>query len=530
MRETLRGRSAGKALLVLILALMPLLGIMNPVQAQGTGLVDDNTYVMSQGGDVIEWEAPWQFSEDLNYIDDLTESVGFINGAKIQSILYLPSGIDLEDARDTFLEGFAGEDIQLQTLDRGAYDNVSYSLDLSMVSDVLFGLFTVYIDNSDYVRSYATLAPYAALGEAVDDASTSITIDGDPIYGGVQGSGLQNLIDASAGDFNPTDVVETDDPDDGTDDGSAGDDEGDNGPAGDDEADSEIADYLATVRDAYDDLSVSVEDFMDLMADEANRTADDEDEMASILDLWLDAPDAAAALVAPAGYEDIQETYEDYAGTLADAADAYDKLMASTPGTRKSDRALGDLEDAFTDAETIGAELDDILADAEDELGSTSGSSSDTGDDGDDGDASDTGDAGDTGDSGDVDASAYLDAVNDHYDELSVSVPRFVELFGQEQKLSDADLQELNSILTLWANASTEAAALEVPAGYEDVQAAYEDYANSLTNASASFIVWLGAESGTPEQKAAGDDFAAYLNEAADNGAVLADELEAAGA
>src|SRR5690606_11394911 len=145
-------------------------------------------------------------------IDDLTESVGFINGAKIQSILYLPSGIDLEDARDTFLEGFAGEDIQLQTLDRGAYDNVSYSLDLSMVGDALFGLFTVYIDNADYVRSYATLAPYAALGEAVDDASASITIDGDPIYGGVQGSGLQSLIDASAGDFNPTEVVETDDP------------------------------------------------------------------------------------------------------------------------------------------------------------------------------------------------------------------------------------------------------------------------------------------------------------------------------
>src|SRR5690554_3910616 len=104
MTATTTHRGWGKALLALVLVLLPLLGTMSQVRAQGTGLIDDTTYVMTLSGDVIEWEQSWVFSDDLNYVEDQAESVGLIRGASFQSILYLPSGINLEDARDTFLE------------------------------------------------------------------------------------------------------------------------------------------------------------------------------------------------------------------------------------------------------------------------------------------------------------------------------------------------------------------------------------------------------------------------------------------
>jgi hypothetical protein len=160
----------------------------------GSGEVDGNTYVLELNGAEIAWVDPWEFDDSLNSVEDDFESMGLVGGTYIQSILFLPTGVDLEESRDAFLEGFAGDDIAVQEIDRGAYDNVSYSLDRAQISDVIFGLFTVYIDDGENVRSFATLAPEANLGDAVDLAATTITIDGEPIYSGVTGSGLQDLI------------------------------------------------------------------------------------------------------------------------------------------------------------------------------------------------------------------------------------------------------------------------------------------------------------------------------------------------
>jgi hypothetical protein len=186
-------------------------GEEDPTEESSGGSASDNELTIEMTGSEIGWSDDWELEDSLVQSDQDFESVGFINGAWIQAISFMPTGIDLDGARDAFLEGFAGDDVAIQVVDRGSYDNVSYSLDLAEIEGTLFGLFTVYIDDGEFVRSYATLSLESELGEGVDFAAGSITIDGEPIYTGVEGTGLQALIDTAAENFTPTDTVAVDD-------------------------------------------------------------------------------------------------------------------------------------------------------------------------------------------------------------------------------------------------------------------------------------------------------------------------------
>jgi hypothetical protein len=520
-----------KVLMALSLVMLPLLGSISHVSAQDTGLVDDSTYVLELNGDEIEWESPWEYAEDLNYVDDGSESVGFISGAQIQSILYLPSGIDLEDARDSFLEAFAGEDVELQTIDRGAYSNVSYSLDLAQFDDILFGLFTVYIDDDQYVRSYATLAPYTDLGDAVDDAADSITINGETIYSGVEGSGLQDLVDANAGDFAPTDVVKGQNDDDAGDDGNV-----DETPdAGDEDTDGGAAEeYLGSVRDNYGELADSVEQFNDLLTSGESLTDDDIQTLRDINTLWLDAPDAAAELTAPDGYEDVQEAYENYAQNLADGAEAFNAWTGSESGSDESAEALDEFNDIMEASFDLGADLDDVLTAAEDDLSGSSNkddkdSKKTPADDEDEDAGKKKTPVDDDEPADDGDADAYLETVRDNYDELSGSVDRFLELFGSGESLTDKETTQHSTPLDTWLAAPDDAADLDAPKEFDEIQATYEDYTDSLSDAGDAFVTLLGSESGTTASDNAADDFAAALQEADGYGADLDDLLSDAG-
>jgi hypothetical protein len=352
-----------------------------PVAAQDTGLVDDTTYIVDLNNEEITWDEPWVFEESLNVIEADTESLGFMSETYIQSILYLPSGIDLEESRDAFLEGFASDDVAIQEVDRGAYDNVSYSLDLAEIDNALLGLFTLYIDRNDYVVSFATLAPAEELGEAVDLAADTIEIEGEPIYDGVEGAGLQDLVDASAEDFKPTDTVrggadedeDSRDGDDGSneddnaDDGSSGDDSTDNGSNDDEDdngnaGDADAEDYLTAVSDHYDLLSASVARFDEIIGSGSINDANFE-ELTGILDLWLNAGTEAETLEAPEGYEDLHRIYQEYTWALGEAAVNFLGGLTADSQSAEQTEFFELYESARINADEYAAMLEDLLAD-----------------------------------------------------------------------------------------------------------------------------------------------------------------------
>jgi hypothetical protein len=344
------------------------------VSAQDTGLIDDTTYVVELNDDEITWDNDWTFEEELYLAGDGYELIGLISDVGIQIVSYLPAGVNPEEARDVILGGLADGGMSIETVDDGSYGDVSYSLDLSDLDGEVWAIFTVVSASRGDVLTYLTYAPADNFGDVLDKAADDIEINGDAIYDGVEGDGLQDLIDVAAEDFEPNETIDDDaDPRRSSDDEDAGDeDEEDNDrrSSRDDEeeeedgndsgsdVDADVDDYLSTVRSNYDDLASSVDRFNTLLQS-GNLDEADIEEMVGILEIWMNAGAEAEALEAPEGFEDFHRIYEEYAWSLGEGGLAF---LGFLSGEGDPDQYLAEFQTAMVNAEEYGLMLDELLS------------------------------------------------------------------------------------------------------------------------------------------------------------------------
>lgn len=183
--------------------------------AQGKGLVDDTTYVLETTGDEVTWDDPWEFDDDISETGDGYEIVAL--NAELSSLLIsvLPNGLDIEEARDIVLDEFAAGTDEFATIDRGAYDNISYSLDLANVDGTDLGVFTLFRRGSGSTPTFAYIfiSSIQGFGDGFASSQERIAIDGDPIFKGVDGDGLQTQLEQNRGSA-PDPDEDTPEPDD----------------------------------------------------------------------------------------------------------------------------------------------------------------------------------------------------------------------------------------------------------------------------------------------------------------------------
>lgn len=191
----------------------------NSAVAQGEGLVDDTTYVLETTGDEITWDDPWAFDPDVSEVGDGYEIVALSGDLSSLLISVLPNGLDIEDARDLVLDEFQAGTDAFATVDRGAYDNISYSLDAARIDGADLGVFTLFRGGSGNTPTFAYIVIGMVQGFSEDfrSAQEEITVDGDLIFDGVDGEDLERQLGNSGGnaaeqsdDSNADDV--TDDP------------------------------------------------------------------------------------------------------------------------------------------------------------------------------------------------------------------------------------------------------------------------------------------------------------------------------
>jgi hypothetical protein len=187
--------------------------------AQDTGLVDDTTYVLVSG-QTVTWTEDWEIDPELSGPDQGIESVFLNADLSFVFIMTLPPGLDIETARDDFLEGFSGEFDSASTIDRGAYDDLSYSLDMVTADGAELGTFLLFRSGTGDTPSFGTFfaAPVPVFADQFSNAQQTIQVNGEGIFSGVGGVGLQDLLEASSG----TEGGNT--PDDGSADDGTGDD------------------------------------------------------------------------------------------------------------------------------------------------------------------------------------------------------------------------------------------------------------------------------------------------------------------
>ncbi|HYI24388.1 MAG TPA: hypothetical protein VD767_03175, partial [Thermomicrobiales bacterium] len=192
------------------------------VQAQA----DDTSYDL-ESGNTVSWSSPWALVPEYSGAEEGVETVFLSTQLGIVVVMTLPAEIDVELARDQFLEGFFGEFEASTTIDRGAYDGLSYSLDILLIEEFEYGAFSLFRAGSGSTPTFVTffIAPISAFASEFSSAQNSVQVDGTGIFPGVGGQGLQDLLEANSGSAT-TQPSGDDATDDGTDDTGDGTEDG----------------------------------------------------------------------------------------------------------------------------------------------------------------------------------------------------------------------------------------------------------------------------------------------------------------
>ncbi len=464
-----------RRLLSMIGTLLLLTGMaMGPasVSAQAQTLTSDLT------GVPITYASPYELMPDLGYSDDILEMIVFQGEANLVAVGFIPASIDLSGARDILLDGFFSELASPITLDRGEYQGVSYSLDMTNADGQEFAIFSLFLNNRNdgYAQFSLFIAPPSLFVTTMQSAQNSITVDGTPLMDGVDAAVMGDLVTANIGTTGGstttsvtevTNNVETPTP--VTQQSTA--------------SDADIAAYLDAVTAEYNTadtalgtILATISGLNDGTVTSANATPILTEQSAVLSGV----SDRAAAIAAPAGMDAFHQDFLDWAAVMTDAGDAW---TAFAGGSIDSETYISSLEnaisihlsfgDALTAAEAGGTGTTDTPTQAPTEAVAT-------------------------------DAAAvedYLAAIADQRASFQTSMATFstslnVITDGVESADDSAAAQSTIDEANSWLTYGDTASQLKPPAGYEGVQAAYEDWANAVVALGNS---WLGfaAQDGT---------------------------------
>ena len=273
-------------------------------------------------------------------------SIYWLDGIAAHIQIELPEELDEDDAYDFALD-LLPEDADLDTrgdeLDEG---ELIFAGESDILADTFF--------DEDYDDNGVGGAPGDLRVILIPGSSDFAVIDvaiglGDEYTGsGGSSDGLDDgSDDGSDDDIDDSTDDGTDDVDDSTDDGS--DDGGD--------LDADAQDYLEAVRDGSDQMLSDITDFATLLSNASNLSDTELDQLIDILDRWAGLEEEAASLDVPAGYEEIQQTYEDAAAALTDVSVNITAFIVDG-----DDAALDDAFDSLTEATTLLADLNILLS------------------------------------------------------------------------------------------------------------------------------------------------------------------------
>jgi len=160
-----------------------------------------DAYEAPVSGAVIEAVSPWALDPDLTSSGGDYDIVGLRATFDRLLISFLPATVDSAFAQATVLEEFASGFDGYQEIDRGAYGAVTYSLDIANVDGLEFGVFSLFLNAPDagFVEFSMYMGPAAAFADGLAVVQQSVTIDGAAVFDGVEGDGLQTLLDDHAG-------------------------------------------------------------------------------------------------------------------------------------------------------------------------------------------------------------------------------------------------------------------------------------------------------------------------------------------
>ncbi len=149
-------------------------------------------------GQTVAWSSEWTFIPDVSIVDTNLELVALSSGTSVVGYGATTFPVPGNQLRDILLEGFT-EGGTLQQIDRGDYDNVSYSIDISESEGIALAIFTLVIEGESGSTIGILIDSPEAFEPGMESAQAGITIDGSQIFDGVDAAAMQRVITAAVG-------------------------------------------------------------------------------------------------------------------------------------------------------------------------------------------------------------------------------------------------------------------------------------------------------------------------------------------
>lgn len=426
----------------------------------------------------ISYDAPYELQPDLGYADDTSEMIAFAGYGDVLVMGFLPASIDLNGARDMLLDALFTDVGAINTIDRGDYTGVSYSLDIVNFDGSEMGVFSLFMNQRShgFAEFYFYIAPPSIFASGLASVQSAIAVNGTGIFQGVDPNAMGNMVTANIGSTGGTegkDLGDIENNDDVT-------------PTEETKADAgDVDDYVGAIQDHRDQFADSWVAFNDALA-EFGDAKTDADKTAAIqktateAQAWQGYLAEAQTLSAPAGFEDVQDAYLAWAGSVSDLGDVWIGYLKGEGPTYDQFSAQLDVVNSSSD------DLTDALVAAD---GSTTTPTEEA-----------TKETGTTVDAGDADA--YLATIADQREAFTDSFVSFATALADfSNATTDADkqaaIQTTADEAGTWQDYLTTAQSLTPPAGYEDVQDAYLAWAGAVADLGATWYSILNGDGAT---------------------------------
>lgn len=150
-------------------------------------------------GQTVTWSAEWSLDPEIGYVDQELELVALNRAQSILGYGATSFAVPGNQLRDVLIEGFTSEAV-LHQVDRGNYDNISYSLDITRGTGFTLALFTLVIERPTTTTIAILIDDATQFQPAMQAAQAGVTIDGTPIFNGVDGAVMQQHLTNATGE------------------------------------------------------------------------------------------------------------------------------------------------------------------------------------------------------------------------------------------------------------------------------------------------------------------------------------------
>jgi hypothetical protein len=191
------GPAALVAMVVAVVLAVVAVAGMARVAAQGASA----SYTFALSDAELEVESPWTIDRGA-IVDANDANVVKLDGETDNVLLgYFPANTSVAEADAAMVGPYAQHFDAVEVIETGTSPAFSYGLNLVTIDGDEYGVFSLYTEDgaSGFAEASVYIAPVGEFGDGLDAAKQHITIDGSPIFGGVQGDGVQSVLSDAAG-------------------------------------------------------------------------------------------------------------------------------------------------------------------------------------------------------------------------------------------------------------------------------------------------------------------------------------------